>query len=349
MLATAGSPFDSEKHRFEVKWDGVRALAYLDGTDFWLETRNLRPALPRFPELASVKEAIDVKSAVLDGEIIVPGPDGTPDFDLVRSRNAQSRPASIQQASRRWPAVYVVFDVLFRDGVSLLETPLSKRLEHLSSTVTPGERIVLSQGITGAGTAFFQAVAAKGLEGIVGKDLSSPYRPGVRSPDWIKVRNVHEADCVIGGYVPKAGRRFKSLILGLYDDDLRLHYVGHVGTGFTDGENARILEALEALAIPKCPFDTIPGEAMAPARWVTPRLVCSVEYLTLTGAGHLRHPTFRGIRFDKKPHACLIATELRKSPAAPTVPIRPRVAELSDDDAGFARNDSWDGSSVGRS
>lgn len=310
MLATAGRPFDSERHRFEVKWDGIRALAYLDGPDFWLESRNLTPVLPRFPELASTKAAIRAKTAVLDGEIIVPGPDGAPDFDLVRSRNAQTRQAAVAEASRRWPAVYVAFDVVFRDGQSLFDEPLESRLEHLSAVVAPGERILLSQGITGPGTAFFETVAARGLEGVVGKELSSPYRPGVRSREWIKVRNVREADCVIGGYVPKGGRRFKSLILGLYDDDLRLHYVGHVGTGFSERESARLGEAFEAMTSPTCPFAAIPREATASARWVAPRLVCTVEYLTLTGSGHLRHPAFRRLRFDKDPHACLISVEL---------------------------------------
>lgn len=317
MLATPGRPFDSEAHRFEVKWDGIRALAYLDGPDFWLETRHLTPVLPRFPELASIREAIRAKSAVLDGEIIVPGPDGTPDFDLVRSRNAQTRPGAIAGASRLRPAVYVAFDVVFLDGQDLFHTPLASRLEHLAAAVTPGERIILSRGVTGAGTAFFQSVAARGLEGIVGKALSSPYRPGVRSPDWIKVRNVREADCVIGGYVPKGERRFKSLILGLYDDDLRLCYVGHVGTGFTERESIRLAEALEAMTTATCPFAAIPQEAAFSARWVAPRLVCTVEYLTLTGAGHLRHPAFRRLRFDKEPQDCLIASEFARAKTAP--------------------------------
>lgn len=310
MLATAGEPFDSDRHRFEIKWDGIRALAYLDGSDFWLETRNLKPALPRFPELALAKEAIRAKSAVLDGEIIVPGPDGAPDFDLVRSRNAQKLPRVIEEASMLSPAVYIAFDALFRDGTSLLDEPLSSRLKHLEAIVEQSERIVLSKGIAGAGVAFFETIAGKGLEGVVGKDLESPYRPGVRSSDWIKVRNVKEADCVIGGYIPKEGHRFKSLILGLYDDDLSLHYIGHVGTGFSGQETFRLYEALSAMTTSSCPFATIPREEIRRSFWVTPRLVCTVEYLTLTGAGHLRHPTYRRLRFDKEPHACLINQEL---------------------------------------
>ena len=315
MLATAGKPFDSLRHRFEIKWDGIRALAYLEHADFWLETRNLKPALPRFPELEALKESIAARSAILDGEIVVLGDDGAPDFDLVRSRNAQKSPRAIHAASRATPAIYIAFDALYRDGKALFDEPLAARLEQLEAIVRPGERILLSQGIVGAGKAYFQAAAARNLEGVVGKDLESPYLPGVRSPHWIKVRNVKQADCVIGGFVPKGSALIKSLIVGLYDPHGHLHYIGHVGTGFTEKENALLRSALATLETRVAPFAAIPAEALRGATWVEPRLVCTVEYLTLTAAGHLRHPTFRRLRADKEPEACLITSELEERSA----------------------------------
>jgi len=310
MLATAGEAFDSERHRFEVKWDGIRALAYLDGPALWLETRNLKPALSRFPELTAVRERIQARSAILDGEIVVLGPGGQPDFDLVRSRNAQKNPRAIAESSRLAPAVYIAFDLLHRDGKDLFDAPLEKRLRLLASIVAPGGGIRLSQGIIGPGKAFFEAVASRGLEGVVGKELSSPYEPGIRSKHWVKVRNVRQADCVVGGYVPKGAFFFKSLLLGLYDRKGRLQYVGHVGTGFSEEENRLIRSALQKIARASCPFARIPAEAARHAAWVEPVLVCTVEYLTLTGAGHLRHPAFRAIRADKEPESCTLDHEL---------------------------------------
>lgn len=310
MLATAGEAFDSERHRFEIKWDGIRALAYLDGDAFWLETRNLKPALPRFPELEAIKAAVRARSAVLDGEIIVPGPGGEPDFDLARSRNAQKDPRLIAQSSRLAPAVFVAFDILHHDGRDLFDAPLEDRLHRLAAAVEPGERVLLSQGVVGAGIALFEAVAGRGLEGVVGKELGSPYEPGVRSRHWIKVRNVKQADCVVGGFVPSGQRLFKSLVLGLYDAGGKLRYVGHVGSGFSEQQNRLIREALDTIVSDACPFDAIPHEAARAAVWVEPRIVCAVEYLALTAAGHLRHPTFRAVRPDKEPEACLLANEL---------------------------------------
>src|SRR5690606_25909989 len=137
---------------------------------------------------------------------------------------------------------------------ALFDEPLSARLEQLEAMVQPGERILLSRGVVGAGKAYFQAAAAKRLEGVVGKDLKSPYQPGIRSKHWVKVRNVQEADCVIGGFIPKGSDFIKSLILGLYDRRARLHYIGHVGTGFTDKENALLRRALGAIETATCPF-----------------------------------------------------------------------------------------------
>lgn len=309
MLPVPGEPFDSEEHSFEIKWDGIRAIAYKDGDAFWLETRNLKPALPRFPELARAARQIRASQAVLDGEIVVLGEDGRPDFDRARSRNAQKSASAILRSQKESPALYIAFDCLFLQGEELFSAPLADRIERLYEACVQGEALLLSKGVVGPGVALFKRIASQGMEGIVAKRLSSPYRPGERSRHWTKVRAVKEADCVVGGFVPKGEHHLKSLLLGLYDGG-RLIYVGHVGTGFSAAENRAVRAALDRLRTEKPPFAAIPPEAAKGALWVRPLLVASVEYLTLTGAGHLRHPAFRGMRTDKEAGACSVANEL---------------------------------------
>lgn len=322
MLATSGDAFNSATHTFELKWDGVRALAYKDQERFWLTTRNLKPALPRFPELARVVDAIGADQAILDGEIVTFGGDGRPDFDLVRSRNAQRDPRAIARSQEASPAVYVAFDCLYRDGKDLMATPLRRRQEYLRAIVTESDVVSVPRGISVQGEAFFRAAARQGLEGIVAKELDSVYQPGKRSRDWIKVRNVRTADCVIGGYVPKAGGYLKSLLLGLYDSTQSLRFIGHVGTGFTDAENQSLRAGLDRLKCEESPFSTIPAAYARSTNWTHPRLVCTVEYLTLTGNAHLRHPTFRGLRLDKEPHECRVETELQRHHASNNTALR---------------------------
>lgn len=314
MLASSGEPFDSSEHFFEVKWDGIRALAYRDGDSFWMETRNFKQALPRFPELATVKRSIKSDAAVIDGEIVVPGSDGLPDFDTARARNAQKLPAAIAQASVRTPAVFIAFDCLVVDGKEIMAEAFARRRETLITTIDQTDRIVVTHGVLETGRAYFDSLCDRGLEGMVAKALASPYKPGTRSKDWIKVRNVRNADCVVGGFIPKGKSLFKSLLVGLYDDAGAFRFMGHVGTGFDSNELTAIRGALERLRSDACPFESITAVMARDALWVRPRLVCRIEYLTLTQHGHLRHPTFQGIRTDKSPEDCLLAAELGAAP-----------------------------------
>lgn len=312
MLATAGRPFDSKEHYFEIKWDGIRAIAYKDGGDFRLETRSLRPALPRFPELAGVAGSVRAKRVVLDGEIVAVGDDGRPDFERVRARSAQASPAAIRRAAREHPALYVAFDCLFHDGEELFAAPLAERVERLWNVCDPGGFLALSRGVVGPGVAFFEQAASQGLEGVVAKRLSSAYLPGERSADWIKIRAVKCADCVVGGFVPKGELHVKSLLLGLYDGE-RLTYAGRVAAALPAVENRSLRAVLERLRTPDPPFLEAPPDA-AGAVWVLPRLVAEVEFLERTKAGRLRHPRFKGLRFDKEPTSCQLATELPRAP-----------------------------------
>ncbi len=310
MLATPGEAFDSPDHFFEVKWDGIRALAYKDGDSFWMETRNFKQALPRFPELRAVKDAIKSDRAVIDGEIVVFGASGLPDFDAARARNAQKTPLAIATASASRPAVYIAFDCLVLDGKEIMPLPFSKRRDALLDTVRKCDRTIVTHGSLEHGRAYFEALAAQGLEGMVAKALKSPYIPGTRSKAWIKVRDVKSADCVVAGYSPNGRDQIKSLIAGLYNDAGDLLYVGHVGTGFSSQERVEIRNALERIRVSESPLDQYPIASGRDALWVRPCLVCRIEYLTLTQNGHLRHPTFKGFRTDKDPEECLLAHEL---------------------------------------
>ena len=172
--------------------------------------------------------------------------------------------------------------------------------------VTPSPFLSAPKGQTGEGRALFAAVAEQGLEGVVAKALDSPYEPGIRSRSWIKVRNVHQAYCVVGGFVPKGPSSLKSLLLGLYDAQERLHFMGHVGTGFSQDESARIRKELEPLVTKESPFADVPMIDRS-TRWVRPERVCTIEFLTVTEQGHFRHATYRGLREDKQPAECRLA------------------------------------------
>lgn len=309
MLAVSGSPFDSDEFAFEIKWDGIRAIAFLDHSHLWIESRNFKPLLPRFPELTGIKDRLEVKQAIVDGEIVVFGPDGKPDFDAVRARNAQKDPIRIADRMRRHPAVFVAFDCLFVDGKSLMSQPLSQRLERLNDILSEGGHLQKSRPVPCQGTAFFEAIKQKSLEGMVAKRLSSPYQPGVRSPHWIKVRNVKQVDCVIGGWIPKEKHRIKSLLLGLYDWKKNLEYIGSVGTGFSADDESALLAVLRPLRRMTSPFNAVAQSIAHSAQWVEPKVVCTVEYLTLTREGHLRHPVFRGLRTDQDAGRCLLDSE----------------------------------------
>ena len=309
MLATPGEPFDSPDFFFEVKWDGIRAIAYRDGSAFWIETRGAKQALPRFPELAGIRTAIRSEAAVLDGEIVVFGDDGRPDFDIARARNAQTSPAAIAASSARHPALFVAFDCLAIDGTSIMSEPFATRRDALLKGVRQTERIAVTHGVLRTGRDYFRALSGLGLEGMVGKALSSPYRPGIRSKEWIKVRSVKEVDCVVGGFLPKEPGLLKSLLVGLYDGDGELRYLGHVGTGFDSREAPVIRKALERIRSTDCPFGHVPLDAAKGAVWVLPRLVCRVQCLALTPNGRLRHPVYKGMRTDKAPRECLLETE----------------------------------------
>lgn len=285
MLALAGEPFDSDEHLFEIKWDGTRAIAYIEDGEYRLLNRRRVKLNERYPDLNFLADL--PPGTVLDGEIVVLH-GGKPDFNLLQSREQSRTPAKIRSAARSLPATYIVFDQLYEDYRSLLAQPLSERRKHLAETVrlAANPRLVISDGVVGAGQAFFQEVAAQGLEGVVAKRLNSRYQPGKRSGAWIKIKRLHRLFCAIVGFLPEGKNDFRSLVLAA-DDGQGLRLVGKVGTGFDEKQRKKMNHVLWSRL---CQRPMIPCRLRA--KWVSPGLYCWTSYLERTKNGELRAPVF---------------------------------------------------------
>jgi bifunctional non-homologous end joining protein LigD len=325
MLATLiDDPFDSDDWLFELKWDGVRALAVCNN-ETTLFSRNQRDITATYPELAKLHERMVAIDAVVDGEIVAMA-NGRPSFEALQGRlNLQDRGA-VARAAKVLPVTYVAFDLLYLDGRSLLTTPIEDRKALLQELVVEkAGAVMVSLAAEGEGHAVFAMAQSQNLEGMVAKRLGSPYRLGKRSKDWLKVKTLHTADVVVGGWTK--GERGRSgtlgaLLVGAYDQGA-LHYVGAVGTGFTDRSLDEVLASLRAEESDRCPFVEDPsgsrsqfGKVIKDPHWTHPRLVAAVEFRELTSAGRLRAPSFKGLRKDKAPEECLF-DDLRPK----TVPI----------------------------
>jgi len=303
LASTADEPFDSPDFIYEAKWDGVRTLAFVDGGEVRLQTRNLLDCTRQYPEATQIAEALTGGyQAIVDGEVVALDEKGVPRFQRLQPRMHVSDDATVRKLRRTTPIVYEVFDVLYLDGEDLTRRPLRERLARLESALTPMGAIRRSEGFVGTGVALFEAAREQGIEGIVAKRLDSIYQPGARSPAWVKVKAFRSMDCVIGGWTAGQGGRQKTLgalLIGVYRDG-KLEPVGHVGTGFDERTLKDLLRVLEEHESPTSPFATEP-RTNQPARWCLPELVCEVEYSEITRDGTLRHPTYRGLRADVDP------------------------------------------------
>jgi bifunctional non-homologous end joining protein LigD len=302
MLARlAPKPFSSDAWIFEIKWDGFRAIAYVnDG--FSLRSRNGNELKHVFPELGELSNLAG--NVVLDGEIVVMK-NGIPDFQALLERGQATSPVEIELKAQRSPVVYVVFDVLEKDGVSLVDLPLTERKRILKASVKEGKHVVLSDFVEAKGEAYYEAALEKGLEGVVAKKKDSVYEPGVRSGNWLKIKKIRSCDCVILGYTQGSGARFDTfgaLLLGLYSNK-KLVYVGKVGTGFSQTMLETLSKKFQQLKTVTAPLSVdIPDEIT----WVKPELVCEVSYQTVTKDKRLRMPRFTGLRSDKLPSECTL-------------------------------------------
>jgi bifunctional non-homologous end joining protein LigD len=304
MLASAADePFDSPDFTYEPKWDGVRTIAFVDGGEVRLQTRNLLDCTKQYPEATQAAEALTgAYHAILDGEIVALDEKGVPSFQRLQPRMHVSDESTVRKLRKSTPVIYQVFDILYADGEDLTRKPLRERLRRLDEALTPMGSIRRSEGFPGTGVALFEAAREQGIEGIVAKRLDSIYQPGARSPAWVKIKAFRTMECVIGGWTAGQGGRTKTLgalLLGVYRDG-KLQPVGHVGTGFDERTLRDLLKLLEQHESPTSPFATKP-RTNQPARWCLPELVCEVEYVEITRDGTLRHPTYRGLRADVDP------------------------------------------------
>lgn len=305
MLATAGTlPADDGAWGYEIKWDGVRSLAYLDGGagTMRLESRNLIDITVRYPELEDLARAAGDREVVLDGEIVAFDASGRPSFSLLQQRMHIADRREAVARTRAAPVTYEIFDLLWLEGTALAGEPLSERRARLLGLgLAPGCWQIPGSHV-GDGAALLEATRAQGLEGVVAKKLASTYEPGRRSRNWLKIKNFRSQEVVIGGWMEGEGNRagrLGALLVGCYDGD-RLLFAGRVGTGFSDRVLRELQAGLEARAAPASPFaQPVPYRK---ARFVRPELVAEVAFTEWTPGGTLRHPSFKGLRDDKDPH-----------------------------------------------
>jgi bifunctional non-homologous end joining protein LigD len=284
---------------FEVKWDGVRAVAFLDNEEVRLQSRSGLRCERQYPELAVMPHHIAASQAVLDGEIAVLDAKGVSRFHLIQPRIANTDPNTIAHLVRSTPVVYFAFDLLYLDGYDLRGVALGKRRELLQQVLTPGPAIRISDAFPGAGEELLDAARENGLEGIVAKHAGSTYESR-RSREWLKIKIVTEQEFVIGGFTEPQGDReyFGALVLGIHKDG-ELRWVGNVGTGFDQKLLAGLYARLLPLVAKKCPFTPRPKPHKG-MTWVNPELVCQVKYANWTPDEHLRAPVFVGLRNDVK-------------------------------------------------
>jgi bifunctional non-homologous end joining protein LigD len=306
MLATSvDRPFSREGWLFELKWDGVRAVAGVSGDTLKVVGRSMRDETSRYPELAALRAALRGHRAIVDGEIVVLDADGRPSFERLQSRINVSRDADVRRAMRDHAATYAVFDLLWLDGRDLMDTSLRIRKKTLKDVLSAADGILYTDDVERDGTEFFAAVSGRGIEGMVGKRADSTYQPGRRSPDWVKVKAWQTQSCVIAGWTSGRGRRANqlgALILGVYDGDQLVH-CGQVGSGFDDAMLRLLRARLHRLVTEDAPLRPVPRTS-EPATWVRPELVCEVRHAGWTRQGILRHPAFAGLRDDIAPRDC---------------------------------------------
>jgi bifunctional non-homologous end joining protein LigD len=306
MLARSGDlPPGDGGWAYEMKWDGLRALAYVSDGRARLLSRTGQDITRDYPELAGLGAALGGRQAVLDGEIVALGGDGWPDFELLQQRmNARPGPA-YQRLLSDVPVTYLAFDLLHLDGRPLLDEPYLQRRARLSALGLTGARWQTPPSFTTEAGADVQAVSVQhGLEGIVAKRLTSRYEPGKRTGSWRKIKNVRRQEVVVGGWKPGEGNRagqIGSLLIGV-QAAAGLAYAGHVGTGFSQQTLRMLGELLAPLRRGTSPFATpVPPEHARPAVWVEPSVVIEVGFAGWTKAGRMRAPTYRGLRADKDP------------------------------------------------
>ncbi|HEY3830589.1 MAG TPA: DNA ligase D [Solirubrobacteraceae bacterium] len=306
MLAAASQlPGEEAGWAFELKWDGVRAIAYAQPGRLRIESRNLNDVGSRYPELHALSRQLGMREAVLDGEIVAFDEHGAPSFELLQNRMHLTSEHAIRRLAHEAPVTYVIFDLLYLDGRSTLELPYHERRALLGGLELDGPAWQTPASHSGDARGLLAATAEHGLEGLIAKQLESPYRPGERSRQWLKIKNTARQELVIGGWLPGKGRRsgqLGALLMGYYEGRGRqraLRYAGRVGTGFDEQELERLGGELQARKRRTSPFAKRGVQPPRESRFVRPELVAEIEFSHWTRQGILRHSVYRGLRSDK--------------------------------------------------
>jgi bifunctional non-homologous end joining protein LigD len=305
-------PFDSSEWLFEIKWDGYRAIAFVEKDRVRYVSRNQNDLTAQYADLRDLPKFVNARSAILDGEIVALDEHGHSSFSLMQQRTGfrdRSRRSAPQPGIT---VLYYAFDLIYLDGYDLHRVPLEKRKEALASIlISPSDTVRFSDHFFTNGKALFDVARQKGLEGILAKRRESCYEER-RSREWLKIKIRHQLECVIAGYTDPEGTRqyFGSIVLGLYDQQGNLIHVGQAGSGFTHKTLGEMWKKLQKLETKDNPFHGA-VDALRKVHFVKPELVAQIEFSEWTHATHeggpkLRAPVFLGLRDDKEPKECTL-------------------------------------------
>lgn len=323
MLATlVDKPVEEDGWMYEVKWDGYRALGYINEGTVDIRSRNNKDFNEKFYPIFEALKKWNI-NAVVDGEIVVVDKKGVPDFGALQSWRSEADGL----------LSFYLFDILWLNGSDLMQVPLNERREILRSVVPADGLLKVSENFEATGTEFFELADKMGLEGIMAKKGNSLYTPDLRSKEWLKIKTEKHQELIIGGYTCNEGspKPFSALLLGLFQNGA-FHHVTPVGTGFNVKMQKEILEKLKPLIIQECPFIHVPAynkpsrfrpnPPKAEVTWVKPEMVCEISYREMTKDGAVRHPSFRGLRPDKN------AQEVLKEKPLPITEVLPGENKL---------------------
>src|ERR1700730_2801437 len=344
MLAKlADKPFSDPNWLFEIKWDGIRTVACVENEKVRLFSRSKREVTAEFPEFQDLARYLRAGTTILDGEIVTLDENGRSDFQKLQNRFGVSKPS--QKLIGQVPLTYYFFDVLYCNGFDVRKTPLLQRKELLREVLRGSDRLRFSEHQLEKGKELYAVAKEQALEGIVGKQIDSPYT-GNRTGLWLKFKIVNELDAVVVGWTaPRRTRQyFGALVLALYDEKKDLQFIGSAGTGFEQKTQKELLTQLEKLRVARSPLRN-PPKLREHVEWVRPAMVARIKYANWTEDNHLRAPVLLGLRKDRTPEECTFdaarperakATETKPAKKTPDVEAKPsRSKTQAPRDAGF--------------